>query len=384
MIEQMKNNLFLSILFFSLVACGNKEQATVKTESTTTVDENTVVLTPDEMKLAGMAVGKPQKGVTSATLKVAGTIDVPPQNIVSVSFPIGGYLVSTKLMPGMYVSRGQVLAVMQDPSIIQMQQDYLVARSRAGFLQKEYERQRQLNLTKTTSDKVLEGVQSEYQTQRIMVGSLREKLNLLGINASSLTENNIRRTVTINAPISGYVSAVNVNIGKYVNPSDVLFELVNPADIHLALKVFEKDLPQIHQGQRVTVTLANNPGRTYEARVKLISRNLDNDRSATVHCHFTGTHPELLPGMFANGVIETTTQEAITVPEEAVVLWVNNHYVFVQEAPGRFRMQPVVLGPTQDGKTAITSKDTDLLKQTVITANAYTALMKLQNKAEEE
>lgn len=379
----MKKNLLLSIVLLSFYACGNNEQpVAVKTE-TTTVDENTVVLTDAEMKTAGIALGKPEKGVTSTTIKVSGTIEVPPQNIVSVSFPLGGYLVSTKLIPGMYVSRGHVLAVMQDPAIIQMQQDYLVARSRAGFLQKEYERQHQLNLTKTTSDKVLEQVQSEYQTQRILAGSLREKLALVGINAASLTENNIRRSVTITAPISGYISAVNVNIGKYVNPSDVLFELVNPADIHLAVKVFEKDLNLVQPGQRVSVTITNNPGRTYEARVKLITRNLDNDRAATVHCHFTGANKELLPGMFANAVIETTTKEAITVPEEAVVLWVNNHYLFVQEAPGRFRMEPVVIGSTQDGKAAVSAEGADLLSKTVITANAYTALMKLQNKAEE-
>ena len=203
----MKKNLLLSIVLFSFYACGNNEQpVAVKTE-TTTLDENTVVLTDAEMKTAGIALGKPEKGVTSTTIKVSGTIEVPPQNIVSVSFPLGGYLVSTKLIPGMYVSRGQVLAVMQDPAIIQMQQDYLVAHSRAGFLQKEYERQHQLNLTKTTSDKVLEQVQSEYQTQRILAGSLREKLGLVGINAASLTENNIRRSVTITAPISGYILA---------------------------------------------------------------------------------------------------------------------------------------------------------------------------------
>ena len=162
-----------------------------------------------------------------------------------------------------------------------------------------------------------------------------------------------------------------------------MFEVVNPADIHLAVKVFEKDLNLVQPGQRVSVSITNNPGRTYEARVKLITRNLDNDRSATVHCHFISANKELLPGMFANAVIETTTKEAITVPEEAIVLWVNNHYLFVQEAPGRFRMEPVVIGSTQDGKAAVSAEGTDLLSKTVITANAYTALMKLQNKAEE-
>ena len=55
-------------------------------------------------------------------------------------------------------------------------------------------------------------------------------------------KNNISKSVTIYSPIDGYVSKVNVNIGKYLNPTDILFELINPDDIHLNLKVYEKEI----------------------------------------------------------------------------------------------------------------------------------------------
>ncbi len=366
-------------LTFILAACSTKKSTTE--EAQTTVAENEVVLTEAEMQTAGMAIGQPQKGTIASTLKVSGLVEVPPQHVVSISFPIGGYLINTRLMPGMQVRKGQALAEMQDQQIIQLQQDYLVARSKVSFLQKEYERQKSLNATKTTSDKVFEQTESEYRTQRILMNSLREKLRLIGINTASLTENNIRRSVMIYSPIDGYVSAVHVNRGKYVNPSDVLFELVNPKDVVLAVKVFEKDLPAISVGQPLKVMLVNVPEKEYEAEIALISKNLDDDRSALVHCRFLYPGTELLPGMYANAVIETKTHEAILVPEDAVVRWGELDYIFLQKGKDTFEMAAVNVGNTANGQTELQASGS-ILNQTVISKNAYIALMKLQNKAE--
>ncbi len=378
----MKKNKLLACLFLTAVSCGSEPPAATVKEAVET--ETAVSLTEAEMKTAGIELGRAEKGTSASFFSASGMVEAPPQNIVSISFPTGGYLVSTNLLPGMRVRRGQAIAQMQDQSLIQMQQDYLVARSKAGFLQKEYERQKLLNATKTASDKVLEQTQSEYETQRILMNSLRERLRMVKIDAATLNENRIRRTVPIYSPIDGYVSAVNVNIGKYVNPADVLFELVNPQNLHLALKVFEKDLPQIRQGQAVKVTLVNRPEKFYPATVRFTSRNLDADRSATVHCHFTAPTGELLPGMFANARIETTSGEAIKVPEEAVVRWGEKQYLFLKDGNNQYRMTEVQTGATADGKTDVQNLTVDLLNQTIITRNAYTALMKLHNKGEED
>jgi cobalt-zinc-cadmium efflux system membrane fusion protein len=74
---------------------------------------------------------------------------------------------------------------------------------------------------------------------------------LIGVDPSTLTAETISRSVALRSPIHGWVAKVNVNIGRYVQPTDVLFELVDPKDIHLALTVFEKDLPNVHVGQEV-------------------------------------------------------------------------------------------------------------------------------------
>lgn len=367
-----------------LAACSNKETKTPQAAAPAASGENMVTLTAAQIKNAGIETGKPTVENMNSTIKVSGLVDVPPQNMVSVSFPIGGYLRSTHLLPGMKVRKGESIAVMQDQSLIQMQQDYLVSRSKVAYLQKEYERQKALNATKTSSDKVFEQVSNEYQMERVIVNSLKEKLLMAGINPANLTENNISRSVSIHSPINGYVAAVKVNIGKYVNPADVLFELVNPEDIHLALKVFEKDISYLSVGQKVKAHLVNNPSKTYLAEIILISKNLDENRSALIHCHFENSNHDLLPGMFLNAEIETTNAAAITVPEDAVVRFGDRQYIFVQRTTAQFEMTEVKPGNTIGGKTEIASGITNFSEQTVVTKNAYALLMKLKNAAEEE
>jgi cobalt-zinc-cadmium efflux system membrane fusion protein len=317
-------------------------------------------------------------------LKVNGVVDVPPKNMVTISFPSGGYLKSTNLLPGMKITRGQVLAVMQDQSIIQVQEDYLMAEARYTLLQKEYERQKLLNATKTTSDKIFEQVTSEFQSVKISLSSLKQKLLLIGISPVSLTDSNISRTVDIVAPINGYVSAVRVNVGKYVNPTDVLFDLVNTNDLHLALTIFENDLNSVQPGQLVNCYLTGDTSTMYPAKVILVSKTLDSNRSASVHCHFTGVVTGLLPGMFINAAIELTNKSVISVPEEAVVRSGERDYIFVELQNKLFQMIPVQTTLTENGYVAISSSKMELLDKVIIVKNSYAALMKMKNTGDEE
>lgn len=368
-------------LLFLLAGCSSKENKAPENKTEEPV-ETVVTLTDAQIKNAGIEAGKALLGNMSSTLKVNGVVDVPPQNMVSVSFPLGGYLKSTHLLPGMKVNKGQSIAIMQDQALIQMQQDYLVAKSKVYFLQKEYDRQKELNQTKTSSDKVFEQVASDYQMEKVILSSLKEKLLMVGLNPNTLTENNISIAISIHSPIDGYVSAVNVNIGKYVNPADVLFELVNPSDLHLALTVFEKDLQYLQIGQKIKAHLVNSPDKTYEAEIILISKNLDNNRSALVHCHFEKANHDLLPGMFLNADVEITNNAALTVPEDAVVRFADKQYVFIKKTTTQFEIAEVKTGNTGNGRTEISSTLVNLTQADIVTKNAYALLMKLKNKSE--
>jgi cobalt-zinc-cadmium efflux system membrane fusion protein len=379
----MTKHIFILCSFYTLlVACKENKPAQpvaaiAKVEKTMS---DWVELTPDQVKSAGIVTGIPGIREIHSSVKVNGVIDVPPQNIVSVSAPMGGYLKSMNLLPGMPVRKGSVLGRLEDQQYIQLQQDYLISKSKLEFLEADYNRQKGLNETQSVSNKVLHQVKSEYESQRVLQRALQEKLKLIGINPSTLTHNNISRHVNIYAPITGYVNKVNVNIGKYVSPTDVLFELVNPADIHLSLTVFEKDVANLSVGQRVVCYANNNPNKKYTAKVELINRNINDDRASEVHCEFDRYDKSLLPGMFMNADIESASAQVTAVPDEAVVRWQNQFYLFVEDAKNRYEMFPVQTGVSQDGYTAIM---TEVAGKNIVLKNAYALLMKMKNSSEE-
>jgi cobalt-zinc-cadmium efflux system membrane fusion protein len=373
---------FIIILSIFMAACNSSKNNNETKQAN--ANENNVLLTAEQMKIAGIQTGNAETKTISTVLKVNGVIDVPPQNMVSISFPLGGYLKSTKLLPGMHVSKGEVLAVLEDPQYIQLQQDYLMAKAKLGFSEADFNRQKELNATKANSDKIFQQAKADYESQKVLVKSLSEKLQLIGINPSTLNEDNLSRSVNIYSPINGFVSAVNVNIGRYVSPTDVLFELVNPEDVHLNLTVFENDVNKLSIGQKVVAFNNQNPEKKHEAEIILVSRNLDANRAAEVHCHFKKYDKELLPGMFMNAEINVQSNDALTVPEEAVVRWQNKNYVFTDAGNNNFELTEVQTGVSEKGSVEIlTANKEEWSSKKIVTANAYAVLMKMKNSGEE-
>ncbi len=379
----MKKYIIIAIAFSILTSCGNKKNAEQKTEEAPS--ETTVELTDAQVKNSEIKTGKIEQRNISSLLKVNGKIEVPPQNMVSVSVPMGGYLRSTKLLAGMHISKGEVIAIMEDPQYIQLQQDYLTAKVHFTSIEAEYNRQKELNQSKASSDKVFQNAETEYLSQKILIKSLEEKLKLIGINPINLNENNISKSININSPIDGFVTQVKQNIGKYVMPTDVLFELVNPSDIHLTLTIFEKDLDKITIGQKIFAYNNSNPDKKYICEIILIGKDVTPERTIQVQSHFQQYDKSLIPGMYMNAEVEVATNNAFVIPNDGLVRFEGKQYVFTQSENNKYEMQEVTTQNNENGFTQINFADsTGIRNKTFVISGAYTLLMKMKNAAEEE
>lgn len=377
----MKSSIiYISILF--LTSCGPKSTETAPEEKTTT-SILTIELSPEQMKRAGVETGIIESRNISSLLQVNGIIDVPPQNMIAITFPPGGYLKSTKLLPGMHIRKGDVLAVMEDPGLIRLQQEYLTAVVNGNRLEEEYKRQKELNQSKSTSEKLFQEAEAAYKTNKISIRSLSEQLQLAGFDPTQINENTISRSVSLRSPIDGYVTGMNVNVGTFVNPGDILFHLVDPRDIHLNLTIFEKDIRYLGIGQKVKAWTNSAPDEKHEAEIILIGKDLDEHRSAEVHCHFRNYDKDLLPGMFMNASIEIRQQHVPAVEEEALVTWKDKPYIFQVDDQNRFTMISVTTGMREGKFIEIKAENGKELPATIVTKGAYTLLMQLMNKEEE-
>jgi cobalt-zinc-cadmium efflux system membrane fusion protein len=206
---------------------------------------------------------------------------------------------------------------------------------------------------------------------------------LIGISPDNLNENTISRSIAIHSPIDGYVSKVNVNIGKYASPTDVLFELVNPQDIHLALDIFEKDIDNLQIGQKLLAFTNSQPDKKYPCEIILIGKDISETRSVEVHCHFAAYDKSLIPGMYMNAEIEVSSQNDFVIADESIVTFEGKHYVFYEKSKNNFEMVDVEIGNSENGNTQITFKNNfnPEQKQFVI-KGAYSILMKSKNTEE--
>ena len=375
----MKNiSLFISMLFI-LNACKNTTEEQAVTEKP--VNENSVILTDAQFKNANIKTAQLTQKNIATVIKLNGKIDVPPQNLVSVNAPLGGYLINSKLLPGMQVKKGEVIATLQDQQYVQLQQDYLMAKSKLHFAELEFARQKDLNESKASSDKVTQLAESEASNLRITVNALSEKLKLININPNHLSANKISKSISVLSTITGFVSKVNINIGKYIAPGEVMFELIDPSDIHLNLNVYDTNIAELAIGQKVIAYSNAAPNKKYECKIILINKDINSNGNTEVHCHFVKYDKYLLPGMYMNAEIETTSGLANALPELSIVTFESKDYAFTQTRKQQYEMRAVTVGAKENGYLEILNPE-NFRNKKIVTNGAYTLLMKIKNKEE--
>lgn len=398
--EAAIGGLAVLLLSFSISACNQKNETDIKepTEDAHQTEEDhkaegsesQVEFTARQYEVAGIELGKPEMKNLSQVLKVSGLLDVPPQNLVSISAPLGGYLKSTGLLQGQLIKKGSVIATIENQEYIQLQQDYLENKSRLDYLSLELNRQKELREANVNAAKTLQQTEAEYKSVRARVSGLKEKLAMIGISTNRIQAGNISRTAPILSPITGYVTEVNVNIGKYVNPTDVLFTIADTDHLHAELTIFEKDAPKITKGQRVRFSL---PGENQErtATIYLIGKAVTEDRTIRVHAHLDKEDHTLLPGTYINGTIELKGTEVKALPQEAVVEAEGKKYIFLAKSQRKennevmhdFEMLEIMTGVSEDGFVEIFLPENVSDNSQVVTKGAYSVLSKIKNTEEE-
>lgn len=373
---------YISIILSAIImlSCGSKQEKV--SETVNPIMENQLSLSQEQLKTFTLNTISLENKTINQTLKLNGSIDVPPQNLVSVSHALGGYIKSTIMLPGLHFKKGEVIAVLEDNQYIQLQQDYLTAKAQLQNALIEYNRQKELNASKASSDKVYQQAKTDYETLLISQKALEQKLRLININPDRVTVDNIVRTVNIYAPFTGYVTRVFVNTGKYVSPSDILFELVNPTDIHINLKVFEKDWDKLKTNQSLVAYTNSNPDKKYSGKLILIGKSITADRAVEVQAHIDNYDDSLIPGMYINADLDILNAKGHVIPDACIQVFEGKDYVFIQLDDNHFKLIPIEKGETGNGWVSINNYQI-LEGKRIVKDGAYTLLMSLKNENKE-
>jgi cobalt-zinc-cadmium efflux system membrane fusion protein len=307
-----------------------------------------------------------------------------------VSMPSGGFVKSIATIPGSSVSKGQTLALLENQDFVDIQQNYLEAKNKLEYAEAEYKRHTDLYKDDVYSQKNLQQVTADYKNLKAQVRALEQKLALIGINPSNLTEDNISRSVAVTSPITGFVKAVNTNIGTFVAPTDVLFEIVNSDKLLLELTLFEKDADKVSIGQKIRFFI-NNETEQHEAIIYQTGRTVNNDRTYKVYARVNEICKNVIPGMYVNAMIEASGTQVAALPSEAIVSFEDKDYIFVfdknKEEGGKpfteYRMIEVHKGVTDGGYSEIRLPEGfDIKTAKVVIKGAYNLLSAKKNAGE--
>lgn len=404
----MKQQFFSSIIIFSFVtaifpACSSTtDKAEPVAEEKPAEDPTMVDLSEEQFKTVNIQYGAVEEKNLSSVIRASGQIEAPPQQLVTVSSPYGGVVKQIPLLEGKFVSQGQVIAVLENPEFIQLQEDYLDYKSQLSYLKEELDRQQELAKENVNAKKTLQKANSEYYSMQARVQGLRSKLQLININPDKVGTGNISSRTNVYASVSGYVTKVVVNVGKYVNANEALAEIADTRELHVELSVFEKDVPKIKAGQKVRFVL-NNETKERLAEISLIGREISADRTVRVHSRLIKEDRELLPGMFLKGIIETGIATTTALPDKAIVQSAGKYYIFVAAVETNdkaqadttkenaatekhipFKRIEVTTGVSENGYTEVILPESFDRNSKVVVNGAYDLLSKMNNVEEEE
>lgn len=320
--KKIKNYAILILVL--LASCSEK----IKTESEVVVSE-TLSLTDQQMKFNSMTMGKLEMREFAPIINSYGKVEVPPQNKTVITAKFGGFVKKVLVLDGMFVKKGQTLIEIEDPSILQMQQDYLENQSNLEFLKGEYERQETLSKQEATSLKSFQQAKANYFSAKARHAGMKSKLQLAGVNISRINENSIQTSVSLVAPFSGIVTKVDVQTGAYVQSQDQLLELIDTQHAHAELEVYEKDLNNLAIGQDIELFFTNKK-EVVLAKIHLIGHDISRNKTVLVHGHFIKEEKTLIPGAFFRAKIKTKSDDYLSIPAKAVINNKGKNIIFIK------------------------------------------------------
>ncbi len=386
------NILIASLLSFVITACGNKESEQTEkkknvVEEETHSEAEEIMLTAQQFEALKMKIDTIALRNMSGYVEANGTLEVPPQSEAAITSAVGANVVSIEVIEGDKVNKGQVVAFLSHPNIIQMQTDYLNAYSNSNFLKKNYERQQKLYDAGVGSGANFQKAEAEYEASKAMVNGMAAQLELLNISPKSVANGTIAQRVALRSPIEGFVQKVEVKTGQYVEPQTELFEIVDTHHVHADLMVFEKDVHKVKKGQKVIFNIQTNQDEELSAEIYSVSKTFeDNPKAVHVHAEIENKKGNLIPGMYIQGKIQTENTKTMALPESAIVKEGDRFFVFMAERENEdwsFKPIEVFLG-AKDGDWIAVQFSEDIKPNTKFAYNNAYYLIAEMKKGEAE
>jgi len=340
------------------VAAGpasNAESTSPMQEQKQETQLSSVQLSPERMQSIGVKTGPVEYKQLIDDIRATGTVDIDQRLISYVQVRFPGYIRKVFVNATyLYVRKGEPLFTVYSPDIVATQQEYLLAR------------QNQKLLSTSTVDGVASGAASlsAAAEQRLEQWEVSQsELQKLKATGKPITD------LTINSPVSGYVTEYNALPNMYIDPSTRLYTIADLSRIWVYAQVFQDDVGRLKHGDPVEVTVDSYPGKTFRGNVDEILPQVDPaTRTVRVRLGIENPGLKLKPGMYVTCDLKSPLGRQLVIPASAVFQTGTRQLVFLDRGNGSLEPKEVVLGP-RAGDDIVVLKGLQQHQQIVTSAN---------------
>lgn len=372
------------LVSFTLISCGGSVIKSTS-ENQTVTNNLSVQLSDEQMSVITIATSKVEKLNMAYTVETNGTLELPPQNEATISSLINGRVRQIHVVQGDAVKKGQTVVTLENPDFIDLQKEYLTLKNQVDYLKQEYDRAKLLRESEINSVKTFSKIESDYKEVLHQFNAAKSQLELYGVDFKKLDQGDFQSLIFVRSPIDGFVGAVNIKMGEFVEASTNLLDVTDNSHLHLELLVYEKDLTKIDVGQNVHFYTSSNSEKIYQAKVFAIGKSFENDQKAIkVYADIMGQKDYLIPGMYVNGHIELDSNVTNVLPREAVFEEGGLYYVFykIPNQENTFQKLEVIPGAFEGDKQEIIFFQPEDAQKEFVVKGAYYLNAELNKTAE--
>lgn len=339
-----------------------------------------IPLTPRQVKTAGLAFGTVRDRDMTATIAASGQIVLRGKDKGNVASLMGGIVKSIYVTDGQYVHKGQTVAMIENTDIVSLQREYYQASKECEFARLDMQRQQTLDKSGAGIKRNLQEAGKEYHIAQARMQGIAQQLAQIGISPTCASKGRFITAFPVKAPISGTVSNITASLGSYADMQTPLMTIRNNAAVECDLNVYEKDMGKVKVGDRVLLTVTNEPGTKIHGTVYGMNPYFtDGTKAVAVHVKLSnhgGQTPKLFDGEYVNGNIAVGNQRSKALPDQAIVRSDGKSYVFALNGkPDKqgyhFSRHEVTTGTTGNGYTAVTLCKHIKDGQAIVTENAF-------------
>lgn len=342
------------------------------------MDFQNIPLSEKQLNAVDLKMGEVENRELDATIQVNGALVLRAQSLGDVTSLMGGIVKNIYVKDGQQVRRGQVVATVENTDVVSLQREYFSAYKNSEMARLDLERQKTLAGNGAGIKKNLQQAQKDYQVANANLVGIGRQLQQMGISPAAVAKGRFTTVFPLRAPISGRVSQIAASLGSYADMQTPLMKIRNNADVECDLNVFEKDINKVKNGDRVYLSLTNQPGVHVAGHVYGMNDYFtQGSKSVAVHVKLDATrNVKLFDGMYVTAKIATGRQYCVALPSKAIVSADGKQYIFAlnHQAKGGqycFSRHEVTTGVSDDGYTEVSLCKHIRKGQKIVTGNAF-------------